>query len=131
MSIQAAVAAGRRAAQALMTDTCTITHVTGTTTDDLTGLVTQQRATRYAGACRIQAPAAQGQRADVGEATVTVLRMQLQLPVAGTELVARGDQVVVTASAGDAALVGRVWVVRDLAHKSHATARRMTIEEVT
>lgn len=130
MSIAGAIAAGRRAAEALMVDTCVITYITSTSTDDLTGLVTDQRATRYTGPCRIQAPAAQGQRDDVGEVTVTVLRLQLQLPTVGSEAVDRGDQVVVTASV-DPALLGRTWVVRDLAHKTHATARRMTIEEVT
>lgn len=130
MSVSEAVAAGRMAAEALMVDTCEIRYVTATTTDDLTGQVLEQTAVRYTGPCRVQQPAAQGQRDDVGEVTVTVLRLQLQLPVVGTELVARGDRVVLTASV-DAALLGRTWRVRDLAHKTHATARRMTIEEVT
>lgn len=131
MSVSSAVAAGRRAAEALMTDTCVITEVIGTVTDDLTGQVTEQTAVRYSGRCRMQIPAATGQRVDAGEVTVTVLRMQLQLPVIGSENVRRGNQVLVTASAGDPALAGRTWVVRDLAHKSHATARRLTVEEIT
>jgi hypothetical protein len=131
MSVASALARGRAAALALMQDTCTITYVTGTHTDDRDGRVTEQRATRYSGACRIQAPAAQGQQQDPGQATVTLLRMQLQLPVVGTEGVARGDQVTITASVGDQALVGRTWTVRDIAHKTHATSRRITIGEVT
>jgi len=121
---------GRRAAEALMVDACVVEAVTATTTDDITGQVTEQTTTRYAGRCRVQQPAAMGQRTDVGEVTVTVLRLQLQLPVVGSETVARGDRVRLTASV-DTALLGRRWIVRDLAHKTHATARRLTIEEVT
>jgi hypothetical protein len=129
--IQAAVAAGRHAAESLMTDSCTITAVTATVTDDLSGQVVQQTRIRYLGRCRVQAPDVQGLRLDVGEVSRVVLRLQLQVPVAGTELVARGDQVLITVSPGDSALVGRTFVVRDLAHKSHATSRRLSIEEVT
>jgi len=124
------LARGQAAAQALMVDTCQITYVTGTVTDDLTGQVISQHATRYAGRCRVQAPATIGRLRDVGEVTVTTLRMELQLPVAGSETVARGDLVAVTGSV-DSALLGRTWVVRDLAHKTHATSRRIAIEEVT
>jgi hypothetical protein len=128
--IAAIVAAGRREAERLMTDRCTITYVTGQVTDPLTGQVTPQTAVRYSGPCRVQAPSVQGQQADVGQVPVVVLRLQLQLPVAGSELVARGDTAEITSS-GDEALIGRRYTVRDLAHKSHATSRRLTIEEIT
>lgn len=130
VSVTAVVAAGQREAERLMTDLCIITSVTGSTTDPLTGQVVEATAVRYSGKCRIQAPGVQGAQADVGQVPVVVLRLQLQLPVAGSELVARGDTAEITSS-GDDALVGRRFAVRDLAHKSHATSRRLTIEEIT
>lgn len=131
MSVTSALARGRVAAQALMVDTCTITYVVGTSMDPLTGDTVEQTATRYAGQCRIQQPQAVGERLDAGEVADVLLRLQLQLPVAGTEAVAREDVVTVTACASDAALVGRRFRVRDGHHKTHATARRLAIEEDT
>lgn len=126
----AAAAAGRRYAEAGMTDTCLITYASGVHTDPLTGQVTEQRITRYSGRCRMQQAQPQGRRVAVGQVPVVVLELQLQLPVTGTEQVAAGDQVVITAS-GDAGLLGRTWRVRDLTHKSHLTSRRLMLEEIT
>lgn len=131
MSAASALARGRVAAEALMVDTCTVTYVIGTHTDDFTGQVTEQRATRYTGRCKVQQPRASGTRVDAGAVTVTLVRLELHLPIAGTEVVARGDQVVITAAASDPALVGRTFRVAAEAHKSLATARRLSIEEVT
>ena len=131
MSRASLLARGRAAALAGMIDACQITRVTGATTDDLTGAVIPTSAVIYAGACRIQQTVAMGQRTDAAEATAIVLRLELQLPVVGSESVGRGDQVTLTASVNDPALVGRTFKIRDLHHKSEATARRMTLEEVT
>lgn len=131
MSIQAIVQAGRIQAEILMTDHCTIVEVTGQVTDHLTGQVTDRTETRYSGRCRIQQPKGVGLKTEAGAVTLTVLRLELQLPVVGTELVDRGHQVTIDASSGDPALVGRLFRIRDLAHKSHATSRRLTLEEIT
>lgn len=131
MSRASVLARGRTEAEAGMADACTVEHHTGQTTDDLTGQVTDTWTTVYTGKCRIQQSIAMGQRTDAGEVSVVVLRLELQLPVAGSENVARGDRVTITAAVGDAALPGRRFTIRDLHHKSEATARRMTIEERT
>lgn len=131
MSRASVLARGRTAAEAGMVDACTITHAGAATTDDLTGAVTGSPTAVYTGACRVQQPVAAGQREDVGEMSVVMLRLVLQLPVVGSEDVTRGDLVTITSCVNDAALVGRVFRIHDLAHKSEATARRFAIEEVT
>jgi hypothetical protein len=73
---------------------------------------------------------ASGQPTDVGEAALVLLRLEVQLPMSVVGL-AEGDEVTITASTLDPDLVGRVFVVRDLAHKTHATARRVGVVEKT
>lgn len=127
----AALARGRAAAEGLMVDTCTITRVTGTTTDRDTGHVTETAAELYAGRCRVQqGTVGQGIRHDTGETSVVVLRLEVQLPMSVVGL-AEGDQITVTASEHDADLVGRRFRIHDIAHKTHATARRVQVTEVT
>ena len=67
---------------------------------------------------------------NVGEALVYQLLIDVQVPMSVTGL-AVGDVVTVTASALDPDLVGRHFWVKDLAHKTHMTARRLGCEEVT
>ena len=130
MTAQAAVAAGRRAAEALMTDACQISRVTGTTTNPDTGVVTTTTATVYAGKCRLQQRAGTALRAEVGEASVLLTRLELHVPW-GTAGVAAEQHVTVTAAA-DPALVGAKFTVRGpLTAKSYATAQRWELEEVT
>lgn len=116
-----------------MVDACTIQRRTGQTTDDLTGDVTPVYSTVYTGACKVQTSGsgALGDRTDAGEVARDVLRLELHLPVVGSESIVRGDLVTVTAATSDAALVGRTFLVRDLAHKSFLTARRLQVEEGT
>ena len=132
MSRASVLARGRSAALAGMIDACTITRVTGHTTDPDTGVQTPTTAEVYSGVCRVQSPGvtASARTADAGEAYVLLLRMELQLPNSATGI-AVGDVATITASANDADLVGRVFRVRELAHKSEATARRIGVEEVT
>jgi hypothetical protein len=47
------------------------------------------------------------------------------------DTIASDDLVTITASLLDADLVGRTFRVRELGHKSHMTARRVQLEEVT
>jgi hypothetical protein len=132
MSAASAMLRGRVMAEQLMVDACTITFQTGVTTNDLTGVVTPTTSPRYTGKCKMQiAGVGGGNRTDVGEVSLLVLRLELHLPAVGSESVSRGDLVTITASAHDAALVGRTFLVRDVFHKSFETARRMGIEETT
>lgn len=132
MSAASAVARGRVFALRLMVDACTITRVTGETTDLQTGQVTKTTSTIYAGPCRVQQLTAGGvaRPATVGEAQRFQQPLTVQVPMSVTG-VQSGDVVTVTASVLDADLVGRSFWVRELAHKSHLTARRLGIEEVT
>lgn len=131
MSVASALTRGRAAAEALMVDACVVTRVTGTTTDPDTGEVTATVATVYTGKCRMQQQASIARPDDVGEAYVLQQPFVLQLPMVGSEGVQAGDRVQITASV-DADLTGaRRWWVRGLAHKTHATARRLGLEEVT
>jgi len=70
-----------------------------------------------------------GQPKDLGEASVQVIHLQLHVPVAAVGIEV-GDTVTVTASTLDPDLVGRVFNIRSVAHKTFLTARRMDIQEV-
>lgn len=132
MSRASALARGRVAAELGMVDACTIRRRSGSgTTDPDTGYPTQSYDQLYAGKCRIQQAQAQAQREDAGEDHLMLLRLEVQLPVAETEGLEVGDEITVTAAANDADLVGRVFLIHDLAHKTEATARRVQVLERT
>lgn len=126
------LARGRLAAEALMVDTCTVRRRAGEQTSRDTGLTSPTWQPVYTGACRVQQSklgAASG--ADqVGQAAVRLLALEVQLPMSVTGL-REGDEITVTASAHDEDLGDRVFVVTGLAHKTHATARRVQAQEVT
>lgn len=128
----AAVAAGRRAAEALMVDACTITRTASTTTDPDTGQVTRTTTQVHAGKCRFQDFQAAGAPVPqtVGGAGVLVAVLQLQLPVSVTG-VQPDDLVTCTAAALDPALVGRTWRARPVPRKTHATKFVVGLVEVT
>lgn len=131
MSRASVLARGRAAAEAGMADACTIRRVTGTTTDDFSGVITKTYATLYAGKCRVQQITGTSRPHDAGEDFVLVQRIDVQLPVAGTEGLRVSDEVTITSSVNDQDLAGRVFLVHDLAHKSEATARRVACIERT
>lgn len=132
MTRAAVLARGREAAEAGMADACSVQRETAVITDDLDpSIVTPTLVGVYSGKCRIQQSIAMGQRTEAGEVSVVVLRLELQLPVIGSENIARGDIVILTAAVNDPSLIGRRFTIRDLHHKSEATSRRMTIEERT
>jgi hypothetical protein len=131
MSVQTAIARGRRLAEALMVDACTIRRRTGEATDPNSGVITPTYGDPlYSGKCRVQQRTNAGQGQDVGEAFVLVSRFEVQLPMSVTGL-AEGDRITITAAALDPDLVDRVFTVRDVAAKSHLTARRVGVTEVT
>ena len=130
MDIAAAVAAGRRAAEARMTDTCAITRVTGQTTDMDTGQVVDVTEPVYSGPCRVQQRSTVASRVDVGEASLLLVALELHLPVAASTDVHAEDAVQIVTSV-DPDLVGKHFTVKQVAHKTDATARRLGIQEVT
>lgn len=131
MSAATALARGRAAAERLMVDACLIRRGTGTTTDPDTGVITPTYATVYTGKCRVQQTAPNAREALVGEAELLMLPRQLQLPVTTSTGVRAGHLVTITASANDPDLVDREFVVRGEFAKSHATSRRLGIDERT
>jgi hypothetical protein len=130
---------GRAKAEADMVDACIVQHLTGSSTDQETGVVTPTYATVYSGTgpggggkCKVQQTAPAGSPTDVGEAAVYVGQLQLHLPVtAVTALVAPDDLVTMTVCVLDASLVGRTFRLRGPAHKSYATARRFPMIETS
>lgn len=131
MSRESALARGRLAAELSMQDACTITRSSGEVTDPDSGDVSGSTSTVYTGKCRVQQHQATADRQDVGEDNLLLLRLEVQLPIVGSEGLEVGDEVTITASANDADLVGRVFAIHDLAHKSEATARRVQCTERT
>jgi hypothetical protein len=129
MSRATVLARGQAAALASMTDTCTIRRVTGESTDAASGVITPTYSTLYTGACRVQQRTVTTTPQDAGEARAQMLQLEVQLPLSVTGLRTE-DQITVTAS-GDADLVNRVFLIRGLAHKTEATARRVMCEERT
>jgi hypothetical protein len=124
------LARGRIAAEAGMQDECTIRRTTGRTTDPDTGASVPTYDVLYTGKCRVQASLAQAARADAGEDYLLLLRLEVHLPMSVTGLKA-GDEIVITDAAYDPDLPGRVFRIHDLAHKTHATARRVGVIEKT
>ncbi len=136
MSLSLAIAAElptlRREAEALMVDSCTVTRagVGPGTVNETTGAVTPPAPTTvYTGRCRVQVPQAVPSEQDAGGAPVAVQPTAVSLPVVGSEGVEVGDVVTITAATFDASLVGVTYVVRGLHRKTHATARRLRVEE--
>lgn len=121
---------GRRAAERRMVDTCRIDRKTGTTRDDESGTIIPTFTKVYEGKCRMQqAVSGQANEQDQGQDRLLLLRTELQLPIPVINLKV-GDTVVMLSSL-DPDLVARVFTIRDLAHKTEATARRVQCTERT
>lgn len=129
MSRASVLTRGRVAAEAGMVDACSIRRRTGTTTDDNTGEVTPTWTSIYSGKCRVQQRTVQAESQTPGQDYQLLTQLELQFPIAAAALLV-GDEVTVTAS-GDPQLVGAVLIVRDLAVKSEATARRIGVTRRT
>lgn len=121
---------GRRAIERLMADSCIIDRLSGRVLDEATGQYLDTWVTVYEGPCRVQESGLSGRRAESGEMSVELQTRTLQVPMAviGVKV---DDRVRITAAVLDPELPSRMFRVADLMHKSHATARRLPIEEVT
>jgi hypothetical protein len=124
------LALGRAAANASMTDACTIRRRTGETTD-ANGVVTPTWATVYAGPCRVQQGHAESRDETPGEARVRLIRRELHLPITTSTNIRADDVATIDTSINDPDLAGRLFVIRGEAAKSEATARRLGVDEVT
>ena len=129
MNLSGVLSRGRAAAELIMTDACSFTRVTGQTIDEEDGTYTDTTSTVYAGKCRVQVRnMAVAALPLSGERQVVAMQLEVSIPVTATEPQV-GDIATITASANDDALVGRKFRVREEMHKSHATARRVVVQE--
>lgn len=128
MSALAALASGRQAIESLMIDECVIERATGEVTDDA-GNVTITYTAVYAGKCRFQYRGLAAGSPYSGQQRVDLFSLEVQLPIAVTA-VQVNDRVTAGISL-DPAMQGRIFRVANIAHKTHYTARRLPLEEVT
>lgn len=125
----------RAMAESLMVDTCTITRAgvgKGEFNSETGQYDLPARIEIYSGKCRLQVTSiiAGSSKSDAGERQTIVQAAEIQLPVAGTESVSIDDVAEMTSTAFDAAHVGRKLTVAALHAKTHATSRRLRVQEV-
>lgn len=120
---------GRRAAEDLMVDACTITRTASVSTNSETGAVTRTTTTVYTGKCKVSINSKTARPDNVGEDQLFLFRVQLQLPVSAVG-VQIDDQALITSSVNDVELAGRTFAIRETAHGSFITSRRLMAEEV-
>lgn len=120
-----------------MVDACTIVSDSETTVpvfDEATGTYTPAAGdTVYTGRCRVGSRGVLvNQEVDAGDREQGVNRLELSLPVVGSEAVSRGDQVTITAAIYDPGLVnaGMRFVVTGPHVGTAITARRLQIAAV-
>jgi hypothetical protein len=112
-----------------MTDSCSITRITGYTLNPSTGVNTPTTTTQYTGVCRVRAArAATAQDSAAGETVVPQVPVVVSVPTTVTN-VNEGDRVTVTAS-NDPDLVNKVLLVKAVQSSTHITARRLLCEEL-
>ena len=132
MSAISAMLRGRAAALALMTDTITVTRLSGEVTDGDLGTVVKSYTTIYpAGPGKIQRQprdilARPGQ---VGEAQVYTAHVEVHLPVTATGVAS--DDIVTVVASQDPDLAGRTFHIKERAGKTWETAKRFGADEVT
>lgn len=126
------LSARRTAAERLMVDTCKVEHPTGASTTSDAGAVVLTYATIYTGRCRVELVGA-GSTAlrEVGDQQASVLSIQVQLPIDGSEGIHVRDRVTILRASNDSDLLGRVFRVSQPAPSSDAAARLLPCVEVT
>lgn len=134
MTMTAALASGRRAAERLMDDRATIVRPSGPpgAPDPVTGVVTTPTTplvTAYP--CRLRSFEPFEAKAEVGAQQVTTQRTALRLPVSVTYIPEPGDIVTITVSRHDPSIVGRIFRVANKPTNSLSTAFRVYVDEVT
>ena len=129
MSAVSASLRGREAAESLMVDACTVTRPGPVVTDPVTGNVTPSSTPAYTGACKVQQTISQASNPTAGGHAFTIQDSRVDVPVSAGPLKVN-DVVTITASVLDPQLVGTVFRVVELFHKSMATAQRTRVETI-
>ena len=130
MSAADAVAEGRTQAELLMFDSCVVDRPGPVVTDPDTGVVAPSLSRIYEGRCKVQQTIAQSSNPTAGGHSFTVQSTRWDTPVSAGPF-AVNDVVTMTGAVLDPQLVGRVYRVVELFHKSGATAQRVRVEEVS
>lgn len=127
----------RASAEDLMTDTCTVRHVTGTGLDD-NGLPVTVADVVYEGACKVQtyggvadqtSGSATGDSTNIG-GTVPIWNLMVHFPFAEGRKLHSGDIVEITGSCDPSLLRRRMRLVNLQSEKAHATASRWNVNEI-
>lgn len=138
MSAITAIRAGRRRAEALMVDQCTIRRTTGppgplqpdgTRDPAPTEVIYGPDVLPHRGKCKVQTFEPHESKPESGDHVFTVQRYSLHIPADATQ-VAVDDRAQITASQLGPNLVGRTYRISGLHHKSLATSQRLLIDEV-
>lgn len=129
MSAESATLDGRREAESLMLDACTITRPGEPVTDPNTGNVTNTATTVYTGKCKVQSKDSATSNPEAGEATFTVVSRQVHIPANAAD-VQDGDVVTITASRLNVFTVGKQYRVAGFTPDSFDTAARMPVKEM-
>ena len=127
MSAPDALLAGRREAESLMVDTCTISRPGEPVTDPDTGNVTDSMTTIYTGICKVASKDSSVASPDVAGASFTVVSRQVHVP-AGVADIQDGDVVTVTASLLNPFGVGKQYRVEGFEPDSFETAARLPVK---
>lgn len=127
MSVASILNSGRAAAEARMSDTCTVTRVTSRRLSSA-GAFTDTTETIYSGKCRVAVPDVTASMPEAGGQQVVVQQFVVSVPISVTT-VKPGDVVTVTAAPYDEALVNKTLRVRDVPYGSQLTARRLPCED--
>lgn len=136
MSRASALARGRAFAEGGFVDSCYVERRGAPSTDPLSGDVSFPMTPIYGTSavparCRVQQAAAPwAGPATAGQAGIGLSALELQLPVVGSEDITKDDVVTIAACVNDADLVGRTFTVQGAHHKSHATTRRLPLQEI-
>jgi hypothetical protein len=129
MSVGPVLYRGRRLAESLMVDSCTIRRQSGSVTDPDTGEVTLTQDVVYSGKCKVQTFTNRELVKSGGLHEFINQRYEVDVPVSVVGVMVN-DEITLNAATYDADLVGRRYRVVGLMDKSMGTARRLGVEEL-
>jgi hypothetical protein len=129
LSAEAALLAGRREAESLMLDACTITRPGEPVFSEATGGFTSTSTTVYEGKCKVQSKDSATAKPESGEHAFTVVSRQVHIPANAAD-VRDGDVVTLTASRLNAFTVGKQYRVEGFTPDSFDTAFRLPVKEI-
>lgn len=128
----AALAMGRRMAEAGMQDQCRVTRHTGTTViNEETGALERATITVYEGKCSVLSPYRVPSSPSAAGLTQNVENQRLDLPMTASTGIHSGDVVEITYAHTDPDMLGRRYTVSSVMQQSDATARRIPVKEVS